>query len=371
VYRKATEQPVVQGKVIFLENRGQDMPDAFKVLWDELNKRPRFMTQFISLGDGRVSYVEFVKGAVSFIEEAATAEFIILCDYSNIVSCVPLRSETTVIQLWHGCGAFKKWGVSTVDLIFGLTREELMRHPNYKNLSLVTVSSSEVEWAYREAMALEDTPEVVQALGVSRTDMFFDEAYLQASRAHVEEVVPACKGKKILLYAPTFRGRVAEAEGPNELDIEALKNALGNEWVLIIKHHPFVKQLPVVPETCRDFASDVTRDLEINELLCVADACISDYSSLVFEYSLFEKPLIFFAFDKAEYDDWRGFYYNYDELTPGPVCTTTQEIIDYVRSLDEGFDPSEVRAFREKFMSACDGHATERIIDFMMNQRLS
>ena len=65
--------------------------------------------------------------------------------------------------------------------------------------------------------------------------------------------MPAAENKKIILYAPTFRGRVAKAESPDCLDIPAMKRALGDEYVLLIKHHPFVKQPPVVPEDCADF----------------------------------------------------------------------------------------------------------------------
>ena len=93
---------------------------------------------------------------------------------------------------------------------------------------------------------------------------------------------------------------------------------MGEDAVLLIKHHPFVRELPAIPESCHDFAFDVTHDIAINELICSADAVISDYSSLVFEYSLFGRPMVFFAFDQGEYADWRGFYYDYDALTPGP-----------------------------------------------------
>lgn len=132
-----------------------------------------------------------------------------------------------MVQLWHGCGAFKKWGMSTADLIFGGSRDEILRHPFYKNLSLVTVSSPEVVWAYEEAMVLQDEPGVVQPIGVSRTDVFFDEAYLKKSRNKLLSVVPEAKGKRAIVYAPTFRGRVAHAEAPTALDIEAMKRAMG------------------------------------------------------------------------------------------------------------------------------------------------
>ena len=132
---------------------------------------------------------------------------------------------------------------------------------------------------------------------------------------------------------------------------------------MLVKHHPFVRDLPEIPESSRRFAFDVSDELSIDVLLSVADACISDYSSLVFEYSLFEKPLIFFAFDKDEYDDWRGFYYDYEDMTPGPVFVDNDEMIEYLCSIDERFDRERVAAFRARFMSACDGSATNRILD--------
>ena len=88
---------------------------------------------------------------------------------------------------------------------------------------------------------------------------------------------------------------------------------------------------------------------------------------MIFEYSLFERPMLFFAYDLEDYFDWRGFYYDYDELTPGPVVKTTEEVIHYIENLDVMFDREQVHAFREKFMSACDGHATDRIMHLVVN----
>ena len=174
-----------------------------------------------------------------------------------------------------------------------------------------------------------------------------------------------------ILYAPTFRGRVANGEAPDKLDIPMFQKALGEEYVLLIKQHPLVRVRPEVPKECRGFAMDVTETMAIDDLLCVADICISDYSSLVFEYSLFEKPMIFFAYDKAEYDDWRGFYYNYEEMTPGPICTENEEMLDYILHLDTRFDKQQVIDFKYKFMRSCDGHATERILDMVMGEQKS
>lgn len=361
VYRKAAQEPVDQAKVVFLESKSAQLPDAYKILYEKLVEETSFDVRFVSLGQNRVRLRQYYYNCRDAVKEVATAKYVFLNDASDLISCLPLRDETKAVQLWHACGAFKKWGMSTADLKFGGTRRDLLRHPFYKNLSLVTVSSPEVVWAYIEAMVLEDRPEIVKALGVSRTDAFFDEDYLSEARDRVERLVPSVHEKRVILYAPTFRGRVATAEGPDELDIAGFQRAFGKDSVLLIKHHPFVKKPHEIPEGCQEFAFDVSGDLDIADLLCVADVCISDYSSLVFEYSLFGRPMAFFAYDKEDYDDWRGFYYDYEELTPGPVFSSNDEMIDYIENIEDRFDASRVQAFRDKFMSACDGQATERI----------
>ena len=366
-YAKAAKaHSVDQKKALFIDVKSTKMPDAFSVILPYVRDTLGFDARFIGLGQhSGISWPAYYKSCLALMRDMATAKCIFLCDACDVVSCVPLRGETKVAQLWHACGAFKKWGVSTADKKFGGTRKELERHPFYKNLDLVTVSSPEVAWAYREAMMLEDTPEVVQALGVSRTDVFFNEEFLDEARRAIAEAVPQIEGKKVALYAPTFRGHASEAKGPDKLDIKAMRDALAEEWVLLIKHHPYVKRPAEIPADCRDFAFMVN-DLPIDQLLCTADACISDYSSLVFEYSLFNRPMVFFAYDLYDYDDWRGFYYDYDELTPGPVVKTTDEVIDYLANLGERFDSEQVADFRDKFMSACDGRATERICEHIL-----
>ena len=348
-------------KAVFVEVRFDEITDSFRLVYDRM-KADGFDVheQFIeNIKPGKWGYI---KRCLRMLEDISDAHYVFLNDACNVTSCIPLRKGTKIYQLWHACGAFKKFGMSTAELIFGDNRESLEKYPNYGNLSYVTVSSPEVIWAYEEAMNLKDTKTQVVATGVSRTDVFYDQHFIEQSKAAVYSVCPAAENKKIILYAPTFRGRVAKAESPDCLDIPAMKRALGDEYVLLIKHHPFVKQPPVVPEDCADFAMDVTKSLEIDQLLCASDVCVSDYSSLIFEYSLFERPMIFFAYDLDDYFDWRGFYYNYDELTPGPVVQETEEIIDYIRHLDARFDQAQVHAFKEKFMSSCDGHATDRIM---------
>lgn len=354
-------------RALFVEETKTEPSDNYTCMMRELEARG-YASAFKSLRHYDVNTLSYYVRCAQMVWEASTARLVFLCEASAPMSCVPLRKGTDVVQLWHACGAFKKFGMSTADKLFGDSRAEKRRHPYYENLSLMTVSSPEIVWAYVEAMDLGKNPQIVQPTGVSRTDVFFDEEFLEAQRQVVAQQVPQTAGKKVILYAPTFRGRIADAEGPDQLDIALLKERLAEEYVLLIKHHPFVKKRPPIPAGCEGFAFDVSDTLSIEAAMIASDVCVTDYSSLVFEYSLLGRPMAFFAYDRADYDDWRGFYYDYDQMTPGPVCTTTEELVDYIEHLDTRYDPAGVAAFREKFMGSCDGRATKRILDIVLGE---
>lgn len=363
-YRAAAKNPVDENKIVFVEIRLPYLTNSLQIMFDELANNYDYNIHTHFLLNGNTIRADYTQRCINAVEDIATAKYVFIDEGSNALSAMPLRPETKIIQLWHGCGAFKKFGFSTADLIFGESRKEQLRHPFNKNYSLVTVSSPEVAWAYYEAMNIDEKSGVVQATGSSRTDIFYDNEFLDSARRHLYEVVPQAKGKKVILYAPTFRGRVAKAKAPDMLNVKMFYEALGDEYVLLFKYHPHVKNPPVVEDEYKDFAMDVGNVLTIEELLSVSDICISDYSSLVFEYSLFEKPLIFFAYDLDEYFDWRGFYYDYYELAPGLIAKTNFEMIDYIQHIDERFDKKAIQDFRYKFMRSCDGHATQRILEY-------
>lgn len=361
LYRMFAMRPVDENRILVLEHLKEGLDDSFARIYGELAENDAYEVEFVSTAH-HLGALKNLVNHVKLVRAIARSRAVFLRSASALISSLPIRPETNVIQLWHACGAFKRFGLSTADMRYGPSRKEHLRHPAYDNLSLVTVSSEEVAWAYREGLGYEDKPEVVKALGISRTDVFFDDEYAAAARSLMHTYMPYLDGRKVLLYAPTFRGESYAATAPDALDIPLLKRALGDDYLLIIKHHPQVREVPPIPQGCEDFAHNAKSGWSVNDLLFVTDVCITDYSSLVFEWSLFERPIAFFAYDLDDYLDERGFYYDFDTMTPGPVCKSTQELADWVRTLDEGFDPSEVVAFRERFMGACDGHATERIL---------
>ena len=366
-YKRFAKKPLEKNKAVFIEANLSQLSGSLTYVYDELKKRGlNLHTHFLK--EAYVGKFSYIKNVFDCLEDIATAQYVFLCEGSRPISCITPRKETVIVQTWHGCGAFKKFGFSTIGFLFGTSERNSEKYSYYKNYDIVTVSSPDVVWAYKEAMNIPEKSDIVKPIGISRTDLFFDEKFSKSAKSEVIKEVPNAKDKKIILYAPTFRGNVADAKTADAIDIPAMKKALGNDYILLIKHHPVVKLRPEIPKGTEYFAFDVSDVLSIEQLLVTSDICISDYSSLVFEYSLFERPMIFFAYDLDEYTDWRGFYYNYEELTPGPVVKTTEEIIAYIKSIEKNFDKQKIIDFKQKFMSACDGKSTERLIDFVIRR---
>ena len=380
VYKRACKQTSVKDVALFVDRK--DLGDAKNLNFEAIkaqilsDEKSDFELKDYSLHYGTCGMIERFKRCKEAVFLAASAKFIFIDDASNLFSCLPLRSETKIIQLWHACGAFKKFGMSTADKLFGGDATSKKRHPFYENLSLVTVSSKEIIPIYEHAMDIPAGSGVVCDLGVARTDVFFDEEAIEsAKKAVMREIFGDEKGardkrneqKKILLYAPTFRGDLTHAKHPQALNLNAFKESLEvsskNDFVLLIKKHPAVNEPVAIPEECKDFAFDVSDEFDVNTLMMASDALITDYSSVVFEYSLLPRPMFFFAFDKNDYDDWRGFYFDYDEMTPGPVVKTTAELAEEIAKMKmvPGINSAHIENFRKKFMAACDGKSALRI----------
>lgn len=351
--------------VLFCEVRHGYLTDSYRALYDKLCARNDTETRvfYIHNNSGGLSYLYRYFRLCMILPSAGT---ILIDDTCNLFGAFKLRKNTELIQTWHSCGAFKKWGYSIAGLSFGQEPDELDKYPAHSNYTLVTVSSEECIPHFNEAFGF-SAPSCVKATGVARTDYFFDEGNREKAFAGLYEACPQARGKKVVLYAPTYRGDADDAKAPRMFDIAKLKGRIGEDCVLLIKQHGFVRDKTPVPDGCADFAFDVSDKLKIEELLFVSDVCITDYSSLIFEYSLFERPMVFYAYDLDEFYDYRGFYYKYDrDFLPGDIVKTESELFESVeKAVSQGCDTAEVKRFRERFMGACDGNSADRIVKYI------
>lgn len=284
---------------------------------------------------------------------AATAQTIVVDDFYPLIYPLRIRPETRLLQVWHAAGAFKRVGYSREGLPGGPTPGSVI-HRNYTD---VAVSSEDMRGDYAEAFGV--PVERVRALGVPRTDVFFDADAVAAAARAVRARYGIAEGRKIVLYAPTFRGngQLTATFDYAAVDWDGLRDRLRPEWAVIVKMHPFVRPLTQARPDVRGII-DATGDREITELLMAADVLVTDYSSTIFEFALLHRPVVFFCPDLDQYTADRDFYYPFEDYIIGPVVRHGADLADAVRTAR--VDDAQ-HAFLTRFMSACDGRSAARI----------
>lgn len=292
----------------------------------------------------------------SICKDMATSQYILIDDFYPIIYPIPLRKQTKLIQVWHAVGAFKTVGFARKQNHDRFS----MTHRHYTD-TIVSSESIRKDYAKAFRMDIQD----VHSYGIPRTDIFFDKDYKKQIKKDLYDKYPMLKGKKVILFAPTFRGNdIHKAYYDfSQIHFSSLQQSLGEDYVCIIKLHPFIKnkyQETLDPQ----FYIDLTSMREINDLLFITDILITDYSSVIFEASLLDIQTIFFAYDLQEYIQARDFFYSYEEYTYGPVVKNQKELEKAILNPNDYSQKKE--KFQKKFMSSCDGKSTKRFVEQLL-----
>ena len=291
----------------------------------------------------------------------ATSRVFIVDDYFFPIYVVKPRPGTTIIQTWHACGAFKKVGYSVLDKTFGVDEALARRVRIHSNYDICLVASQAAAPHYAEAFR-QPLERFVSRLGIPRTDVFFGEERLAQTREAVRRRYALPEGRSVLLYAPTFRGdSVTDARATDDLDLHMLRETLGDDHVLLIRLHPFIRSRTVIGPELAGFAIDVSDHPDINELMLVSDVLVTDYSSAIYEFALLGRPMVFFAPDYEAYERERGFYFDYRTGVPGPIFETTADLAAHLRA--GTFDIERVERFRDASFDVADGGSATRVTD--------
>jgi teichoic acid ribitol-phosphate primase len=299
----------------------------------------------------------------------ATARVFIVDDYFFPIYVVRPRPGTTIIQTWHACGAFKKVGYSVLDKSFGVDEKLASRVRIHSNYDVCLVASQAAAPHYAEAFR-QPLDRFVSRLGIPRTDVFFGDERLERTREAVRRRYGLTDGRRVVLYAPTFRGdSVTDAHATDDLDLDLLHRTLGDDHVVLVRLHPFVQSRTAIGPELEGFAIDVSDHPDINELMLVSDVLLTDYSSAIFEFALLGRPMVFFAPDYEAYEAERGFYFDSRTGVPGPIFETTEGVAGYLRA--GIFDLERVDRFRQASFDIADGRSTARVTDELIVPSLS
>lgn len=310
--------------------------------------------------------------------------------------------DTKIIQLWHGQGAFKKFGLSIEQPKKIRERERAAN----ERLSCVVCSSKGVGGIYAEAFGVDE--QRVITTGTPNEDYYFHPESLSSARTHVYERYPELKDKFVILYAPTFRDGAGDSEILNNFNAGEVKVAV-DKWldslatadcrpsqgesddtskvgksIVVTRLHPQVhgalSENSLKKDGCENGQKNETQsdkdmhnkkaevnatDYEsVNELCLVADLLITDYSSVCMDFALINKPTVFYAFDLDSYKDSRNFYFDYLSYVPGPVARDRDELLRILANGEFLSDESteKLKKFKAFNFDVPDGNATKRLL---------
>ncbi|MCL2156436.1 MAG: CDP-glycerol glycerophosphotransferase family protein [Methanobrevibacter sp.] len=287
-------------------------------------------------------------------------KYVFLDDNFFPMAYMKFSDNSTVIQLWHASGAFKKFGFDVVD------DENIQKLIEFSSsrIDYVVVSSNNVSKIYKEAFKVENNK--ILPLGTPKTDYYFDkennnEKNIKEIRSKFEKKYPNIKGKKIVLYAPTFReNKKINNDILLNFDNKLFYSHLKDDFCLFFKSHPKFK----ISES--DNFINVSDYENSHELLLISDILITDYSSIMIEYAILSKPIIFYPFDFDYYiNNERGFYFDYN-MVPGPIARNTRDIINLIEK--NYFNIEKIKDFVSKNFDYLDSKSSKRIVDYIVKE---
>ncbi len=339
---------VKNNKISFIIDSNESFKGNLDYIKKEFEKRGNFEFNF------------FYKDKLSFsnFKSLATSRYVFLNDNFFPIAFMNFKDETELIQLWHAPGAFKKFGGSV------LPEDDLKILKKVSdNTDYLIVSAVEIEDYYSEAFQIDKSK--IEPLGLPRADFYFENHDIDKLKEKFCKRYDIDSNKKIILYAPTFRDEEKYNNVFDYLNLEDFNNNLGEEYVLALRLHPKIKDFYKGDISSDGDYIDCSDFRDEQELLLISDILISDYSSIMIEFALLEKPIVFFVYDFDSYlNNERGFYFDFEKTVPGPIVYDSEELISVIKNKD--FDESKRSKFVKTQFNQFDGKSSERVVDFLL-----
>ncbi len=202
--------------------------------------------------------------------------------------------------------------------------------------------------------------------GYPRTDVLFNTNKNKLDEIKKNLGLPL--DKKIILYTPTWRKK---GFFDMQLDLDKMKERLGDEYVILVRLHHFCGQSEYFTADNK-FVFNLRSYRTVEDLYLISDMLITDYSSVMFDYALLDKPMLFFTFDLEDYrDNLRGMYVDIEEEAPGPLVFNTEEVINAILNIDEEMKKygEKISAFKNKYLTYENGNSCQTIIDTVIKPK--
>lgn len=265
--------------------------------------------------------------------------------------------KTFYLNTWHG-SAIKKIGRDAIG-------EKTFVSKGKNKTDLYLAQGEYDKLIFSQAFGV--SPELIKVTGLPRNDELVS-SDVKSRTQFIKQRLSIPDGKKVLLYAPTFREYVMKGSSfalNLPVDFAKWKEILGEKYVLLMRAHPAVTKLMDIKEN--DFVKEVSTYPQLNELMIVSDALISDYSSIYFDYAILEKPMFCFAYDYEMYQKERGLYFDIRKELGDETIDTEDKLLSAILEMDEIERVKVTKQFRDKYVEKY-GTAARSAIELIINQ---
>jgi CDP-glycerol glycerophosphotransferase len=353
-------------QILFQCYRGEFATDSQRAIHDELYRRGAPIDLVWGIYDLSVEIPAGARAVVMGTQEwyEAIGSSTYLCNNIDFDRFFRRRDHQRFLQTFHGY-PFKSMGISfwrSKELSDNLIEFECAR----RNQAWTTILVPEQFCVdlYRAEYRYDGD---VLVAGYPRNDVLVDPD--PSLRKVILDRLGVSPDKTVILYAPTWREASVtgawSAKFFDGLALDTLAAALGEDHVILLRGHNYNMREGALNTRSQATVIDVTRYPEINDLILASDIALLDYSSLRFDWAITGKPMLFFVPDLADYLSARSALYEYGPTAPGPMLSSTAEVIEAIQNIDsvsKKYAPARDR-FNASFNRFHDGHATERVID--------
>jgi len=358
--------------VVFESFLGKQYSDNPRAIYEVLQKKEDFNCKIYWSVDKR--FINSIKSeninvisrfSLKWIFIMARAKYWVT--NSRLPLWIPKPKHTTYIQTWHGT-PLKKLGVDIEEVHMPGTNTEKYKQNFLKEASkwdyLISPNAYSTE-IFKRAFGF--NKKIIET-GYPRNDYLVNENNWETI-LHIKQKNFLPNDKKIILYAPTWRDnqfyKVGNYQFNLQLDLAMLKEAIGDEYMIILRLHYLVAE-KLDLTGYEDFVVDFSHYEDIRDLYLISDILVTDYSSVFFDFVNLKRPIIFFVYDIEEYKEkLRGFYFDFENKAPGPLVKTNVELISEIKKAGSAsyIDSNLFQDFYDKFCYLEDGCASNRVID--------
>lgn len=342
-------------RAIYEEIVRQGLDKQYKCVWFFENPRKKIKGNAKIVKRARLQYLYYMAVAKVWVFDCRQPEFLIK------------RKETSYIQTWHGTPLKKlALDMEQIDSVVSSSIDEY--HEQFrKNTATWDYLISQNRFStdtFRRCFDFEGKP--IFEVGYPRNDVLFQHNNKKdINRLKEKYNIP--KDKKVILYAPTWRDNEFYVQGVykfvSPLDFKKAQKELGDEYVFLVKYHYLVSD-KIDWSEYKGFVYSFNEKVDISRLYLIADMMITDYSSVMFDYSILKRPMFFFAYDLENYENnLRGFYFDFLKEAPGPISKTTDQLIWDIKNYNAEQWNDKYKEFSDKYNSADDGMASKKIVE--------